>query len=79
MEDVRECVEKYNSLYVFTYENMRNEKMKEVREEWKPSRFFFGKNKVIGIGLGRNKREEVAEDLYKVIMQDFVFLFFLIF
>lgn len=40
--------------------------MKEVRDEWKPSRFFFGKNKVIGVGLGRNKEEEVADDLYKV-------------
>lgn len=40
--------------------------MKEVRDEWKPSRFFFGKNKVIGVGLGRNKEEEVADDLHKV-------------
>jgi mRNA turnover protein 4 len=45
---------------------MRNERMKEVRDEWKPSRFFFGKNKVIGVGLGRNKEEEVADDLHKL-------------
>ncbi|RZB73477.1 mRNA turnover protein 4 -like, partial [Asbolus verrucosus] len=66
VEDVRNCVEKYSSIYVFTFRNMRNEKMKEVREEWKPSRFFFGKNKVIAIGLGRNKEEEAADDLHKL-------------
>lgn len=66
MENVRECVDKFSSIYVFTYGNMRNEKMKEVRELWKPSRFFFGKNKVIGIGLGRSKEEEAADDLHKV-------------
>ncbi|CAG9861665.1 unnamed protein product [Phyllotreta striolata] len=66
VEDVRNCVEKYKSVYVFTYRNMRNETMKAVREEWKPSRFFFGKNKVIAIGLGRTKEEEVDEDLHKL-------------
>ncbi|EEZ97361.1 mRNA turnover protein 4 homolog [Tribolium castaneum] len=66
VEDVRNCVEKFSSIYVFTYRNMRNELMKDVREQWKPSRFFFGKNKVIGVGLGRNKEEEVADDLHKL-------------
>ncbi|KAJ8930580.1 hypothetical protein NQ314_016601 [Rhamnusium bicolor] len=44
--DLKEYVEKYTSIYMFTVKNMRNEKMKEVREQWKPSRFFFGKNKL---------------------------------
>lgn len=46
---------------------MRNEKMQEIRQEWKPSRFFFGKNKVIAIGLGRQPEDEVQDDLHKVI------------
>ncbi|XP_076264136.1 ribosomal protein LP0-like [Rhynchophorus ferrugineus] len=66
VEDVRNCVEKYKSVYLFTFKNMRNEKMKEVREQWKPSRFFFGKNKVIAIGLGRSKEDEVENDLHKL-------------
>lgn len=66
VEDVRNCVEKYKSVYLFTFANMRNEKMKEVREEWKPSRFFFGKNKVIAIGLGKSKEDEVEDDLHKL-------------
>lgn len=66
VEDIRNCVEKYKSIYVFTYRNMRNETMKSVREEWKPSRFFIGKNRVIAIGFGRTAEEEVGEDLHKV-------------
>lgn len=59
-------MDKYNSIYVFTVKNMRNVNMKEVREQWKPSRFFFGKNKVIAIGMGRNAEEEVQDGLHKV-------------
>ncbi|XP_022915970.2 mRNA turnover protein 4 homolog [Onthophagus taurus] len=66
VDDIKSCVEKFNSIYVFTFKNMRNEKMQDIRQEWKPSRFFFGKNKVIGIGLGRTQEEEVAEDLHKL-------------
>ncbi|XP_066256489.1 mRNA turnover protein 4 homolog [Euwallacea similis] len=66
VDDVRNCVQKYQSIYLFTFKNMRNEKMKEVREQWKPSRFFFGKNKVISIGLGRTEEEEVEEGLHKL-------------
>lgn len=44
---------------------MRNSKMQDVRQEWKPSRFFFGKNRIIAMGLGRTVEEEVADDLHK--------------
>ncbi|KAK9878098.1 hypothetical protein WA026_020742 [Henosepilachna vigintioctopunctata] len=66
IDDVRSCVEKFKDIYVFSHKNMRNLKMKDIREEWKPSRFFFAKNRVIGVGLGRNKEEEVADNLHKV-------------
>lgn len=66
VEDVKRCVEKFNSIYVFSVHNMRNELMKDLRLEWKPSRFFFGKNKVIAIGFGRTPEEEVADNLHKL-------------
>lgn len=66
VDDVRGCVEKFNSIYVFTVKNMRNVNMKEVREQWKPSKFFFGKNKVISIAFGRKPEEEAQDDLHKV-------------
>lgn len=60
-------MEKFSSIYVFTYDNMRTVKMQDLRQEWKPSRFFFGKNKVIGVGFGRTPEEEVGDGLHKVI------------
>ncbi|CAH1991978.1 unnamed protein product [Acanthoscelides obtectus] len=67
IEDIRSCVEKYKSVYVFSCNNMRNELMQGVREEWKPgSRFFFGKNRVIAVGLGRSEEEEIETDLHKI-------------
>ncbi|KAF5301875.1 hypothetical protein FQR65_LT08707 [Abscondita terminalis] len=66
VEDIRGCIDKFTSIYVFTYKNMRTDKMQSIRQEWKPSRFFFGKNKVISVGLGRTPEEEVQEDLYKL-------------
>lgn len=66
IEDVKRCVEKFNSVYVFSVENMRNELMKDLRLEWKPSRFFFGKNRVIALGFGRTAEEEVGVNLHKL-------------
>lgn len=42
---------------------MRNAKLKDLRHEWKDSRFFFGKNKVMAIALGRTKSDEVEDQL----------------
>ena len=35
---IQECVDNYAYIYVFSVENMRNSKLKEVRNEWKHSR-----------------------------------------
>jgi hypothetical protein len=35
---VQECVDKYARIFVFSVENMRNTKLKDVRNEWKHSR-----------------------------------------
>lgn len=42
---------------------MRNNKFKDLRADWKDSRFFFGKNKVIALALGKTPENEVAEGL----------------
>ena len=39
-------------MFVFKTENMRNNKMKEVREKWNHSKFFIGKNRVVAKALG---------------------------
>lgn len=37
VNSIREAVEKYDSVYVFNFENMRNLKFKEFREQLKSS------------------------------------------
>ena len=60
-------MEKYPNIFVFQVQNMRNSLLKDLRQEWKSnSRFFFSKNRIMQIGLGRNKAEEIEVDLHKV-------------
>ncbi|GBG78236.1 hypothetical protein CBR_g26270 [Chara braunii] len=65
--NVRECFDKYESLYVIGWKNMRNTKMKELRDQFSStSRFFLGSNKVLQIALGRSQADEEREGLHKV-------------
>ena len=51
VEKIRDSVDSFKFLYVFSYENMRTNMFKKVRQELKESRLFLGKNKVGGIKL----------------------------
>lgn len=66
INDVRECVDNYARIFVFSVKNMRNSKLKDVRQEWKQSRFFFGKNKVMSIALGKTIETEYKDNLHKL-------------
>uniref|UniRef100_H2ZR34 Ribosome assembly factor mrt4 n=1 Tax=Ciona savignyi TaxID=51511 RepID=H2ZR34_CIOSA len=66
VEEVRKCVNLYDRIFLFSVCNMRNSKLKEVRNAWKHSRFFFGKNKVMALALGRSQETEVMTGLYKL-------------
>jgi len=47
IDDIRFCVEKYPNIFVFQVQNMRNNLLKDLRQEWKRnSRFIFGKLKI---------------------------------
>ena len=52
IKKVQAAADNYARLFVVRVENMRNNKLKEVREEWHRSKFFFGKNKVMAFALG---------------------------
>ncbi|KAJ0075630.1 hypothetical protein Patl1_34580 [Pistacia atlantica] len=68
---IREAVENYNSIYVFSFENMRNFKFKEFRDQLKPtSRFFLGSNKVMQVALCGSVADEITPGLYKVSKAD---------
>jgi len=64
--EIREAIDRYESLYVFETVNMRNTQLKNVRSQWKDSRFFFGKNKVMAHALGRTPEEEYKENLHQI-------------
>lgn len=67
IDEIRNCVDSYERVFVFSVANMRNTKLKDVRMKWKDtSRFFFGKTKVMSLALGRIKQESIKDDLYKL-------------
>ncbi|KAG7396668.1 mRNA turnover 4 [Phytophthora boehmeriae] len=66
VDAVRNAVDTYTSAYVFSFQNMRTNHFKDVRMDFKDSRFFLGKNKVMKLALGRSKEEEYAENLFRL-------------
>ncbi|XP_051531812.1 mRNA turnover protein 4 homolog isoform X1 [Myxocyprinus asiaticus] len=66
IEELRKCADIYRYVFVFSVENMRNNKLKDIRTAWKHSRLFFGKNKVMMIALGKGPTDEYKDNLHKV-------------
>jgi len=66
VNEIHECADEYARIFVFRVDNMRNAKLKELRTEMRFSRFFFGKNKIMSIALGRTESEEYKEGLAKI-------------
>ncbi|KAI9505156.1 mRNA turnover and ribosome assembly protein [Coemansia spiralis] len=66
MEAIREAIDTYDHVWVFSVHNMRNQYLKQVRNEFRTSRFFFGANRVMAKALGNTAEDEVAENIHKV-------------
>eukprot|EP01132_Coremiostelium_polycephalum_P005424 gene5424-6766_t len=64
--NIRDFIEKYNYIYIFNFDNMRNSQLKQVRSEWSTSKILFGKNKVMSVGLGKSEEDEMKPNLHKV-------------
>ncbi|KAK5009173.1 hypothetical protein LTR28_002330 [Elasticomyces elasticus] len=63
---VREAAEKYQYIFLFAVENMRNTYLKDVRSEFSDSRMFFGKTKVMAKALGSTAEDEHLPGLGKL-------------
>ena len=73
IEEVRSAVDSHDALYLFSYENMRSNKFKDIRMHFRPtpmndapSRIFLGKNKLLQVALGRTPEDEYSDNLRKV-------------
>ncbi|KAG8050860.1 hypothetical protein GUJ93_ZPchr0009g1729 [Zizania palustris] len=65
--DIKDAIEHYDNAYVFTYDNMRNQKLKDLREQLKSStRIFLAGKKVMQIALGRSAADEAKTGLHKL-------------
>ncbi|EED22886.1 60S acidic ribosomal protein P0, putative [Talaromyces stipitatus ATCC 10500] len=64
--NIRECVEQYDHLFVFSVDNMRNTYLKDVRTEFSDGRLFFGKTKVMAVALGNTPETAFAQNLEKL-------------
>lgn len=61
---IRESIEEYNNVYVFEFDNMRNNSLKELRDDHNDSsRFYCGKTSVMRIALGRTPQDECKDNL----------------
>lgn len=73
IQDVRNNIDNHDFVYLFSYENMRSNKFKKIRMDFrvpdmegKRSRIFLGKNKLMQIALGRTSEDEYSENLRHV-------------
>jgi len=67
VDEIRQSVDSYKHLFGFSVDNIRSSKLTAIRTHFKSDgRFFFGKNKVMAIALGRIAQEEYKEDLHRV-------------
>lgn len=65
-DHVREAADKYQQVFVFGVENMRNTYLKDVRQHFSDSRIFFAKTKVMAKALGQTAAEEYQPGLAKL-------------
>jgi len=66
VDKIRAAVDEFENLFLLSFQNMRSNKFKQVRMEWKDSRFFLGKNKIMQVALGRTEEEEYQENMSKI-------------
>ena len=65
--EVQNAADEHKVAYVFAIANARGNALKEVRAELADdSRFFFGKNKVMRLALGRSEEESYKPNLWRL-------------
>jgi len=63
IDSVRTAIDEMRFSYVVSVSNERNNIIKTVREELKPGKLFYSKNKLVQLALGFNKESECADGI----------------
>lgn len=75
VQEVRDAVDEHEQVYLFSYQNMRSNKFKDIRMHFRskggddmdmPSKIMLGKNKLLQIALGKSPEDEYADNLRHV-------------
>jgi len=66
VQTIHDTLEKYDHVYVFSFDNMRTAALKDLRSTLKEDRLIIGKQTVMQIAVGRSPEEEPQENLHKV-------------
>lgn len=64
--EIRNAADEYERCVIFSSVNMRNNGLKTLRNKWKGSRVFMGKNKVMALALGKTPETEHKDGLSQV-------------
>lgn len=64
VNEIQKAIDEYDHVFLFSVGDMRNEGLKEVRQQWRGTgRMFFGKTRVMAKALGINDETEYEEGL----------------
>ncbi|KAG7360255.1 ribosomal protein L10 [Nitzschia inconspicua] len=74
VQEVRDAIDNHNHVFLFSFENMRSNKFKDIRMHFRPTsmddgpptRIFLGKNKLMQIALGKTPEDEYSDNLRHV-------------
>mmetsp|Transcript_22215 Transcript_22215/g.46142 ORF Transcript_22215/g.46142 Transcript_22215/m.46142 type:complete len:219 (-) Transcript_22215:19-675(-) len=66
INDVRDAIDSHTNLFLFSYDNMRSSKFKDVRIAFRDSKIFMGKNKLLQLAMGKSASDEYADNLRSV-------------
>lgn len=72
IENIQNAIDSYNSVYVFSYENMRTNNLGPIREHFQDSKVIMGKLSVVQVALGRTPEEEYKDNLRHVAKVRFI-------
>ena len=66
INELRDAMDEYESVFVFSYENMRTVVFKEVRDHFKGSKIALGKNSLAQTAMGKTVETEFKENMHQV-------------